>query len=125
MVDGGTAGLDLLAVMSGREHIVIVDAVEAEGAPGDVIRLRPEELADRPGRPVSLHGISVRDVCGALALLGEQPMVDIVGIVAGDARTVADGLSRAVVDAIPRAAAEVVDIVSSWDRPRRPAGERV
>lgn len=128
IIDGGNAGFDLLAVMSGREHIVLVDAVEAEGEPGDIIKVRPEELEKQTGYRVSLHGISVRDVCGALALLGEQPMVDIVGIVAGDVRTVADGLSPRVFDAVSRAAAEVVDLVYSWNgprRPTRPAGERV
>jgi hydrogenase maturation protease len=49
IVDGGTAGLDLIEFCRGKRKIIIVDAVLADDEPGAILRLRPEDLSWPPG----------------------------------------------------------------------------
>jgi len=45
LVEGGLAGLDLLASFPGCERIVLVDAVSGFGAPGEAVTLAADEAA--------------------------------------------------------------------------------
>lgn len=44
MVDGGTCGMDLLDLIAGRDHLILVDAVATGGPPGTVVRLEGDEI---------------------------------------------------------------------------------
>gem|GEM_PF-6232927 len=55
LLDGGTAGMDLLSEVIGREKVVVVDAVRGGGAPGAVYRFAPESVEEEPYPITSLH----------------------------------------------------------------------
>lgn len=59
LVDGGTAGLDLLAVISGRRRLIVIDAVNGDMAPGTLFRFTPEDLGTQCLRFDSLHQIGL------------------------------------------------------------------
>jgi len=107
LVDGGTAGLDLLPILEGAEQVIIVDAVRAGGAPGSIYRLGPEalrargqskdkdqdqgdnhncnpnpELEPSPAVPLSLHQLSLEEVLRAGEFLGMDilPKITIIGV---------------------------------------------
>lgn len=58
VLDGGTSGFGLLAYLGGWERVFVVDAILGGGRPGWIYRLRPADLAPRPGG-LSLHEVDV------------------------------------------------------------------
>ncbi|HYG70494.1 MAG TPA: hydrogenase maturation protease, partial [Anaeromyxobacteraceae bacterium] len=60
--DAGTPGLDLTAYISGVETLVIVDAVRAKGAPGELrVYSKDEILKGAPLLAMSPHEPGVRE----------------------------------------------------------------
>ncbi len=108
VADGGTAGFDLIPLMQGRDKIVIIDALKADDAPGSIYRFSPEHI--RGGQTVmSLHETGISEVLRMLWLLGESPMVEMVGIVPEDVTTLDISISSAVLESVPRAIDVVLD----------------
>ena len=106
VIDGGTAGFELLPFFKEAERVIVVDA--ARGGPsGSVYRLRLEDLSNE-GTSISLHQLSFREVLRAAELLEIKPEVVIIGI---EPERIAPGLelSPAVEAALPRAVALVLE----------------
>jgi hydrogenase maturation protease len=85
VIDGGTAGCDLLPLMSGAEKVVIVDALQGGEPPGAVYRLTPQDF-ERQASPgiISLHDIGIMDVLKMLELMdGCLPSIVLIGIEPG------------------------------------------
>lgn len=102
VVDGGTAGFDLIPLMSGKDKIVIVDALKTDDNPGSIYRFTPENaVATRSG--FSLHEVGMMEIIRTLRLMGENPEIEIVGIVPEDISTLEISVSPAVKNAFPRA----------------------
>ncbi len=102
LMDGGTAGHDLIALMEGRDKIVIVDALKAQGNPGEIYRFKPEQ-AKTTRMNYSLHEIGIMEVIRDLNILGENPEIEFVGIIPEDITTMDITISNAVRESIPRA----------------------
>ncbi|NIN65755.1 MAG: hydrogenase maturation protease [Anaerolineae bacterium] len=78
VVDGGTAGLNLLDLMIGHERVIIIDAVDGGAQPGTLYRFSPQEIAEDVERlPLSLHQMEVLNVLQLATYLG-QPLPPIV-----------------------------------------------
>lgn len=73
LVDGGTAAAGLLPQVAGCDGLMILDAVDAGGRPGDVVRL--DLVAGVGGGPQSptAHELGLRELLGDLRLLGAFP----------------------------------------------------
>ena len=85
VVDGGTSGMDMLDLMSGRDHIVVVDAVNTGDPPGTVIRLEGDAVPAFFQARISPHQLGLSDVLASLALLGEAPAgITLLGVVPED-----------------------------------------
>ncbi len=85
VIDGATAGCDLLPLISGAERVVIVDALEGGEPPGAVYRLTPQDF-EQPASAstISLHEIGIIDVLRMLELMdGCIPPVVIIGVEPG------------------------------------------
>jgi len=104
--DGGTFGLDLLPLMSGRKKIIIVDALKTDDEPGSIYRFSAEHLVDR-NYVYSLHDLGVKKLVDMLKLMGEDPEVEIIGIVPADYTSFAIGISDSVRESIPRAVEQI------------------
>ncbi|MCU0849089.1 MAG: HyaD/HybD family hydrogenase maturation endopeptidase [Spirochaetes bacterium] len=111
IIDGGTAGFDLIPLMQGRSKIVIVDALKVDDAPGSIYRFRPESLAD-DRKVFSLHEFGIKKIIDTLRIMGEAPEVEIIGIVPQDITTLDIGLSSAVMESIPKAIEQILKAVS-------------
>lgn len=109
IIDGGTAGFDLLSYMKKRRKIIIVDSLKFDGESGSVYRFTPDELMQRQ-RGFSLHDVGIIEVIRALRLLGENPNVEIVGIV-GEDISLDIGLSESVARAVHAAVQLVMKII--------------
>lgn len=73
IVDGGTLGLDLLPVLEGRSHLIMVDAVETGKEPGTCVRLAGEELPIALETKVSPHQMGLKDLLSVARLMGQAP----------------------------------------------------
>ncbi|MCL2026473.1 MAG: hydrogenase maturation protease [Leptospirales bacterium] len=106
-IDGGTAGYDLIPLMKDREKIVIIDALKVNDAPGSVYRFSPKHLLS--SREIySLHDLGVREIIKQLNLLGDDPEIEIIGIVPEDIETLEIGLSDSVRNSIPKAVEQIL-----------------
>ena len=86
VLDGGTAGMDLLDIIAGREAVIVVDAVRRAGAPpGTLLAFHGDEVRAAFGARLSPHQLGLLDVLAAAALLGEAPAsVTVLGVVPAD-----------------------------------------
>lgn len=81
IVDGGTAGLDLLPYIQGRDRVLFVDAVNFQREPGYIGVLEDREVPALFGLKSSLHHLGLMDVLAAAQLLDAAPQkVCLIGI---------------------------------------------
>jgi hydrogenase maturation protease len=105
VVDGGTLGLELLPMLEDARAVVLIDAVNLHGAPGDVAVLRGERLKGTLANHLSPHEVGIGDLLAAGRLAGTLPeQIALVGIQPGEIAVGLD-LTDAVQAALPRAAA--------------------
>jgi hydrogenase maturation protease len=109
IADGGVLGYDLLSLMSGREKIIIVDALKADDEPGSIYRFPAKHLSDG-GNKFSLHEMGVKKIVDMLALTGEKPEIEIVGIVPEDIYTLDIGISDSVKKSVSKAVELIMDV---------------
>jgi hydrogenase maturation protease len=102
IADGGTLGYDLLPLMSGRKKIVIVDALKVDDEPGSIYRFPAKHLSDSNNK-FSLHDMGVKKLVDMLTLTGENPEIEIIGIVPEDINSLEIGISDSVKKTVPKA----------------------
>lgn len=73
IIDGGTAGLNLLTYLEGVDRLVIIDAVETGGPPGTLIRLAGDRVPAYMALKVSPHEITLPDFLAAAKLRDLYP----------------------------------------------------
>jgi len=81
LVDGGTAGFGLASTMTSARVLIVIDAIDSEGAPGSVLRLAPEDLPRN--QPSWAHQTGVLEVLDLAAAEGSRPMTVIFGVIPG------------------------------------------
>lgn len=101
IVDGGTAGIDLLYWLEDAEYAIIIDCLEAGEEPGAIFRIPAEEIAfNSSDQIISLHDLNLQEVLYMVNKLGKLPPTIIYGIQPGEI-TFCDSLSSAVNNALP------------------------
>ncbi len=106
LIDGGTAGFDLLPIMAKREKIIIVDALRTDDRPGSIYRFTPGHAVGSFSS-FSLHEVGIMEVIRNLNLLGENPRIEFIGIVPEDISTLSIGMTPEVEKSIPRAVDQI------------------
>jgi len=102
LVDGGTAGADLLDVIADRRKVIVIDAMDADVEPGTILRPGVEDLAEPANPDVSLHEIGLLETLSMARHLGCAPQeVVIFGVRPAEVRP-GDTLSDSLVAALPR-----------------------
>ena len=116
VVDGGTLGLELLPMVEDARAVVLIDAVDLRGQPGDVAVLRGDALQGTLYQHVSPHQVGVGDLLAAGRLTGRLPdQIALIGIQPGDISVGLD-LTDAVQAAVGRAAALAESV--AWELER-------
>jgi hydrogenase maturation protease len=81
ILDGGTCGMDLLDVIAGRDHLILVDAVDTGSPPGTVVRLEGNQIPAVFRTKSSPHQLGLQDVLALLLLLDAAPAhVTVIGV---------------------------------------------
>lgn len=76
VLDGGTGGFHLLEYFEQYERVIIVDATLDDRPAGTIRLIKPHFASDFP-QAMSTHDIGLKDLVGALQLLGTMPEIDL------------------------------------------------
>jgi len=102
LVDGGTAGADLLDVLAERRKVIVIDAVQADCEPGTVLRFTADDLVHPEGVGVSLHELGLGEALTMTRQLGCAPEdVVVFGIQPKDIRCGLE-LSEEIAASVPK-----------------------
>jgi hydrogenase maturation protease len=108
LLDGGTAGFDLLGLIDGYDKIVIVDALRTDDKPGSIYRFTPEHAVESRAR-FSLHEVGIMEVIKTLRIMDNNPEIEFVGIVPENISELSTTISQAVMESVPRAVEVILD----------------
>ena len=99
---------EIVDLLAGAALVVVIDAVIG-GRPGEVLDLRPEELAARGMPAVSTHVVGVLEAIELASVLHAQPQppVRVVGVAIEPPSGLGAALSPAVAAAVPGAVGRV------------------
>jgi hydrogenase maturation protease len=73
VIDGGTAGMELLEPLSGVDLLLVLDAVRARRAPGSLVCLAGSQVPRFFRSKLSPHQVSICDVLASLEFAGDAP----------------------------------------------------
>jgi hydrogenase maturation protease len=110
--DLGTPALELPTHLAGHRHVIFIDAVASSSAEPGTVKLydREELISNPPGLRLTPHDPALTETLLILDIAGGAPGdVKMVGVVAGETE-MALGLSDAVRNAVPLAAAVVLEL---------------
>ncbi|MGL5041277.1 MAG: HyaD/HybD family hydrogenase maturation endopeptidase [Aeromonas sp.] len=120
LLDGGTAGMELMEAMASRDHLILVDAVRSGHAPGTVVTLNGDEIPTLFGRKISPHQLGLADVLSALYMTGESPArLTLIGVepLSLEPRI---GLTPVVAEAMAEAKGRILTLLASLGAPAVP-----
>jgi hydrogenase maturation protease len=81
VVDGGTAGLGLLDIVTSAENLIVLDVIKVQDAPGSLYRFTKEDMSLYLPPPTSAHEVEFLDVLAMADLLEQCPQVVFLTIV--------------------------------------------
>jgi len=124
VVDGGTKGYELIPFLE-VEHVLVVDAVEADAQPGTIVCLRNDAVPRFLGQRLSPHQIGLADLLSIALLRGLDPDETVLIGVQPDALDVGIDLSPTIEAQLPHLVDLVVEQLQQWGysvTPRTAAG---
>lgn len=81
LLEGGTAGLELVHLIKEVDYLIIIDAVNANDEPGAIFRFEPEDIRVMPAQfEVSFHQVGILEVLAMANILGTAPKTLIFGV---------------------------------------------
>ncbi|WP_434512092.1 HyaD/HybD family hydrogenase maturation endopeptidase [Desulfitobacterium sp. AusDCA] len=81
LLEGGTAGLELVHLIKEVNFLIIVDAINARTEPGSLFRFQPGDLQVFPEEyEVSFHQVGILEVLTLAKVLGQAPETLIFGV---------------------------------------------
>lgn len=107
ILDGGTLGLSLLPAVEDADRLILVDAIQGDGAPGDLVRLMGDDVGPAVASRLSPHQVGVADLLDGARWLGRYPSSVVLLGVVPESIDLGVGLSPAVERKLP----ELVDCV--------------
>jgi hydrogenase maturation protease len=73
ILDGGTSGIELLSYISGKDYLIIIDAIKGGSTPGTVLKVEGEDVPAQFRTRISPHQLGISDLLAAAMLTGEMP----------------------------------------------------
>ena len=73
LLDGGTAGIDLLRHIRNRDCLIIIDAMKSGQVPGTIVRVAGEDVPAAFRTRISPHQLGLSDLLAAAMLTDELP----------------------------------------------------
>jgi len=73
LLDGGTAGIELLRHIRTRDYLIIIDAMKCDQVPGTVVRVEGADVPAAFRTRISPHQLGLSDLLAAAMLTDELP----------------------------------------------------
>ncbi len=73
LLDGGTAGIELLRHIRKRDYLIIIDAMKCSQEPGTVVRIEGQDVPAAFRARISPHQLGLSDLLAAAMLTDELP----------------------------------------------------
>lgn len=109
VLDGGTAGMELLNFIIQCNYLILLDAVNSGEAPGTLLRLDDQQVPQFFATKMSPHQIGLTDILAAAALSGgTPPRIILLGVQPASFELGMD-LSPVVAPVIPQMITIVID----------------
>lgn len=99
LLDGGTAGFQLMEYLEGYPTVIMVDATLDSHPPGTIRLIEPRFSKDFP-KAMSTHEIGLKDLIESLHLTGKLPKIYLYVVSVADIAHLHVGLSPAVEEAL-------------------------
>ena len=114
LLDGGTLGPELLHFVTGTEHLLILDAVSGDAAPGTIYRFEDDAVMAHFQEKMSSHEIGIQDVLAWLTVTERAiPNVVVLGMQPYEV-TAGLSLSPEMAAALPHFAHRAVEELVRW-----------
>lgn len=79
-MDAGTAARGIVHRLTEFRHLLVLDAVRFGRPPGTVGRWEEAELSPGGGAMISMHDLDIFDLIATAELIGDRPVLHVVGI---------------------------------------------
>lgn len=100
VLDGGTAGFQLMEYLENYPVVIMVDATLDQFPPGTIRLIEPRFSKDFP-KAMSTHEIGLKDLMESLQLTGRLPKVYLFVVSVADIANLHVGLSNKVSECMP------------------------
>jgi hydrogenase maturation protease len=114
VLDGGTASMEMLEDLENLDGLIVVDAVFANQAVGEVVKLVDDEVPAFFRRRLSPHQIGLSDVLASLELVEREPKKMIVIGVKPVSIELGLELTPTVSARVPQLMEMVLESLSGW-----------
>lgn len=109
LIEGGVLGLQLLDDLRPARQLLIIDAMNGDGAPGELYQLDADRLPKGRSSLMSLHEVGLSEILSVGELIGWCPRTRILGIQPLELRTPGLELTPALQAALPRIVSAVIE----------------
>jgi hydrogenase maturation protease len=106
--------MSLLPIIEDADRVVLLDAIKAAAAPGEIVVLERERLPIYLSRKLSPHEVDLRDVLALAELRGTLPVETVAIGVQPTVVELGTELSPAVVNALEPLVDAVVARLEQW-----------
>lgn len=100
VLDGGTAGFQLMEYLESYPAVIMIDATLDKNAVGTIRMIEPKFSQDFP-KAMSTHEIGLKDLVESLALMGKLPKIYLFVMTVQDIANLHVGLSKHVDEKLP------------------------
>lgn len=105
-----TGGITLLYHLEPYRKVILTDAVDFGGEPGEIRVFTPDEVSSIKTVGYSLHDLDMLDVLALARKLGTHPETVVIAAVQPASLAMKEGLSEAVEQALPGLARRITSL---------------
>ena len=83
IIDGATSAIDLLFNLNNSDRVIIIDAIDAGQADGEVVKFKLNDIKNMKGKTFksfSLHDLNLNEVFNLMNSLKIYPDITLIGI---------------------------------------------
>ncbi len=112
IIDGGTAGFQLMEYLESYPHVILIDATLDGRSAGTIQKIKPRFSKDFPSA-MSTHEIGLKDLVEGLLLLGKLPDIHLFIMSIEKVQPLSTLLSPEIENALPELKRQVIDLAKT------------
>ena len=113
-LDGGCSAMEMLEDLENLDGLIVVDAVYAHQAPGELVHLEGDEVSSFFRTRMSPHQVGLSDVLAALELTERAPKRRVIIGIKPVSMDLSMALTPTVEARVPEMVAQVVATLNGW-----------